>query len=113
MRGWILDRSGSLDQALALYRRDSAGRIVRDYPLDREMAQLFGSDRGDAGLERAFFGVNSGAAPEALDVALERDVKQPASLDVRLTIDRELQKAAAEQLKGRHGAVRDSQSADR
>ena len=105
LRGWILDRSGSLDQALALYRRSPSGQIVRDYPLDREMAQLFGSDRGDAGLERAFFGINSGAAPEALDVALERDIKQPASLDVRLTIDRELQKAAAEQLKGRHGAV--------
>ena len=36
---------------------------------------------------------------------MERDIKQPANLDVRLTIDRELQKAAVEQLRGRHGAV--------
>lgn len=105
LRGWILDRSGSLDRALALYRRAPNGQIVRDYPLDTEMAQLLGSDRGDPGLERALFGIQSEAAPEALDVALGRDIKQPANLDVRLTIDSELQKEAVAQLKDRHGAV--------
>lgn len=105
LRGWILDRTGELERALALYRRGPGGQIIREYPLDTEMSQLFGSDRGDPGLERALFGVQSGAAPEALDVALERDIKQPANLDVRLTIDGELQKAVAEQLRGRHGAV--------
>jgi membrane peptidoglycan carboxypeptidase len=105
LRGWILDRSGSLDRALAFYKRGDNGRIVREYPLDREMAQLFGSERGDAGIERALFGVQSGAAPEAIDVLFERDIKQPANLDVRLTIDSELQKAAVEQLRDRHGAV--------
>src|SRR5207237_10366725 len=53
LRGWILDRSGRLENALALYTRGPNGEIVRTYPLDREMAQLLGSDRGDAGLERA------------------------------------------------------------
>src|SRR5947209_10411712 len=105
LRGWILDRSGGLDRALALYRRAPDGQIVRDYPLDSEMAQLLGSDRGDPGLERALFGIQSQAAPESLDVALGHDVKQPANLDVRLTIDSELQKEAVAQLKGRHGAV--------
>jgi peptidoglycan glycosyltransferase len=105
LRGWILDRSGSLDRALALYRRGPGGQIVREYPLDLEMAQLFGSDRGDAGLERALFGIQSGAAPEAMDVVMEREIKQPANLDVRLTIDAELQKEAVAQLRGRHGAV--------
>ncbi|HKP72517.1 MAG TPA: penicillin-binding transpeptidase domain-containing protein, partial [Pyrinomonadaceae bacterium] len=105
LRGWILDRSGKLESALALYKRGDGGRIVREYPLDREMAQLFGSERGDAGLERALFGIQSGAAPEALDVLFERNIKQPANLDVRLTIDSELQKAAVEQLRDRHGAV--------
>ncbi|MEJ7710166.1 MAG: penicillin-binding transpeptidase domain-containing protein [Pyrinomonadaceae bacterium] len=56
-------------------------------------------------MERALFGVQSGAVPEALDVALERDIKQPANLDVRLTIDSELQKSAVELLKNRPGAV--------
>ncbi len=105
LRGWILDRSGSLDRALALYKRAPNGQIVRDYPLDIEMSQLLGSDRGDPGLERALFGIQSGAAPEAWDVVMERDTKQPANLDVRLTIDSELQKTAVEQLRGRHGAV--------
>jgi len=105
LRGWILDRSGKLENALALYKRGDNGRIVREYPMDREMAQLFGSERGDAGIERALFGVQSGAAPEAIDVLFERDIKQPANLDVRLTIDSELQKAAVEQLRDRHGAV--------
>ncbi|HVF49332.1 MAG TPA: penicillin-binding transpeptidase domain-containing protein [Pyrinomonadaceae bacterium] len=105
LRGWIFDRTGTLERALALYRRGPNGQIVREYPLDMEMAQLFGSDRGDAGLERALFGIQSGAAPEAVDVLMERDVKQPANLDVRLTIDAELQKAVVEQLRDRHGAV--------
>src|SRR5215218_6520198 len=84
LRGWILDRTGSLDKALA---------------------QLIGSERGDAGLERALFGIQSGAAPEAWDVLMGRDIKQQANLDVRLTIDSELQKEAVAQLRGRHGSV--------
>src|SRR5919206_5069607 len=64
LRGWILDRSGTLENALALYTRAPDGQIVRSYPLDREMAQILGSDRGDPGLERALFGVQSEAVPE-------------------------------------------------
>src|SRR5215207_1575960 len=105
LRGWILDRTGSLDHALALYRRAPNGQIVRDYPLDTEMSQLLGSDRGDPGLERALFGIESGAAPEAWDVLMGRDIKQQANLDVRLTIDNELQREAVAQLRGRHGAA--------
>src|ERR687894_740691 len=79
LRGWILDRTGSLERALALYKRAPNGQILREYPLDVEMAQILGSDRGDPGLERALFGVHSGAAPETIDVLLERDIKQPAN----------------------------------
>ncbi|MDT7807484.1 MAG: penicillin-binding protein [Acidobacteriota bacterium] len=105
LRGWILDRTGALDHALALYRRAPDGQIVRDYPLDTEMSQLLGSDRGDPGLERALFGIQSGAAPESLDVLMGKDIKQQANIDVRLTIDSELQKEAVAQLRGRHGAA--------
>ncbi|HYH84669.1 MAG TPA: penicillin-binding transpeptidase domain-containing protein [Pyrinomonadaceae bacterium] len=105
LRGWILDRSGSLDRALALYKRAPNGQIVREYPFDVELAQLLGSDRGDAGLERALFGVQSSAAPQSLDVVMGKDIKQPGNLDVRITIDSELQKEAVAQLRGRHGAV--------
>jgi peptidoglycan glycosyltransferase len=105
LRGWILDRSGKLDNALALYRRDAGGNIYRDYPMDQAMAQIFGSDRGDPGLERALFGVQSGALPEALEVVKGQAVASSGNKDVRLTIDRDLQQTAMDQLKGKHGAV--------
>jgi cell division protein FtsI/penicillin-binding protein 2 len=105
LRGWILDRSGRLDKALALYRRDSSGNIVREYPMDKAMAHLFGSDRGDPGIERALFGTQSGALPEALEVVRGESIQYKGNQDVRLTIDRELQQAAVDQLKGKHGAV--------
>ena len=105
LRGWLLDRSGKLENALALYRRDSSGNIYRDYPMDKPMAQLFGSDLGDPGLERAFFGVQSGALPEALEVVRGKTVEFTGNKDVRLTIDHDLQQAAVDQLKGKHGAV--------
>jgi penicillin-binding protein A len=105
LRGWILDRSGKLERALALYRRDSSGNITREYPMDKAMAHIFGSDRGDPGLERALFGVQSGALPEALEVVRGTSVVFKGNSDVRLTIDRDLQQAAVDQLKGKHGAV--------
>ena len=105
LRGWIIDRSGKLENALALYRRDSSGKITREYPMDQAMAHIFGSDRGDPGLERALFGVQSGALPEALEVVRGKTVEFQGNKDVRLTIDRDLQQAAVDQLKGKHGAV--------
>ncbi|HSK63563.1 MAG TPA: penicillin-binding transpeptidase domain-containing protein, partial [Pyrinomonadaceae bacterium] len=104
-RGWILDRSGRIDQPLAYYKRDSTGDIRREYPMDKALAHLFGSDRGDPGLERALFGVQSGALPEALAVVRGEAVDFKGNQDVRLTIDRSLQQAAVDQLKGKHGAV--------
>jgi len=105
LRGWIVDRSGKLENAFALYRRDSSGKIEREYPMDSAMAHILGSDRGDPGLERALFGVQSGALPEALEVVQGQTVQFKGNTDVRLTIDRQLQQAAVEQLKGKHGAV--------
>jgi len=105
LRGWILDRSGRLDQPLAYYRRDSSGEIHREYPLDKALSHIFGSDRGDPGLERALFGIQSGAMPEALDVVRGRTPQLKGNQDVRLTIDRTLQLAVVDQLKGKHGAV--------
>jgi penicillin-binding protein A len=105
LRGWIFDRSGKLEKSLALYRRDSNGNITREYPMDKAMAHIFGSDRGDPGLERALFGVQSGALPEAWQVVKGKAIQDKGNLDVRLTIDSDLQQAAVDQLKGKHGAV--------
>ena len=105
LRGWVLDRSGRLDKALAYYRRDSQGNISREYSMDKAMAHIFGSDRGDPGLERALFGVQSGALPESLEVVEGKTVQNKGNTDVRLTIDRDLQQAVVDQLKGKHGAA--------
>src|SRR6267142_5041898 len=105
LRGWIVDRSGKLENAFALYRRDSSGKIEREYPMDSAMAHILGSDRGDPGLERALFGVQSGALPEALQVVKGQTLEFRGNQDVRLTIDRNLQLAAVDQLQGNHGAV--------
>lgn len=105
LRGWVFDRSGRVDQPLAYYKRDTSGNIRREYPMDKALAHLFGSDRGDPGLERALFGVQSGALPEALQVVNGQEVEFRGNQDVRLTIDRALQQAAVDQLKGKHGAV--------
>ncbi|MGH9916189.1 MAG: penicillin-binding transpeptidase domain-containing protein, partial [Pyrinomonadaceae bacterium] len=105
LRGWILDRSGRLDRAIALYNRDQQGRIVRSYPFDIETSQLLGSERGDAGIERALFVADRKLQPETIDLLLNHVGAQSVAKDVRLTIDINLQKAVVEQLKGRHGAV--------
>jgi penicillin-binding protein 2 len=105
LRGWILDRSGKLEKALARYKIDSQKNIVREYPLDSATVHLLGTERGDPGLERSLFGFELGAIPDSLQIALGQTLKQKASQDVRLTIDRDLQTAIVDQLKGRKGAV--------
>jgi cell division protein FtsI/penicillin-binding protein 2 len=102
LRGWIYDRKG---RPLAYYKRDANGNIVREYPMDSALAHIFGSDRGDPGLERALFGTDSGLAPEIWQIIRNETVPQKTNTDVTLTIDRDLQQAAVDQLKGKHGAI--------
>jgi hypothetical protein len=105
LNGWLLDRSGRLDKALALYKKQPDGDIRRVYPLDLEFSHLFGTEYGAPGLERALFRVQSSEAPEALQL-VRGEYKPPASQsDVRLTIDTELQKQAAQLLNGKKGAI--------
>jgi len=102
LRGWIYDRKG---RPLALYKKDSGGDIVRDYPMDSALAHIFGTDRGEPGLERALFGAESGAVPEVWQIIKGQTVEQKLNKDYTLTIDRDLQQAVVDQLKGNHGAV--------
>ncbi|MEA2204299.1 MAG: penicillin-binding protein [Blastocatellia bacterium] len=102
LRGWIYDRK---QRPLAYYTRQPSGDIVREYPMDSALAHIFGSDRGDPGLERALFGTQSGAVPEAWQIVNGKSAEQKANSDVNLTIDRDLQQAAVDQLKGKHGAA--------
>src|SRR5262245_25964206 len=102
LRGWIYDRKG---RPLAFYRKESNGEIDREYPLDAAFAHIFGTDRGEPGLERALFGTDAGAVPEVWQIIRGQTVQQKLNKDYTLTIDQDLQQAVVDQLKGNHGAV--------
>src|SRR4030095_8038822 len=72
---------------------------------DNALAHLFGSDRGEPGLERAMFGAESGAVPEVWQIIKGQTVEQKLNKDYTLTIDRDLQQSVVDQLNGNHGAV--------
>jgi len=102
LRGWIYDRKG---RPLAFYKKEADGDIQREYPMDAALAHIFGSDRGEPGLERALFGTESGAVPEVWQIIHGQTVQQRLNKDYTLTIDQDLQQTVIEQLKGNHGAV--------
>src|SRR5947208_2294283 len=102
LRGWIYDRKG---RPLAYYKKNNSGEIDREYPMDAALAHIFGSDRGEPGLERALFGTEGGAVPEVSQIIRGETVQQKLNKDYTLTIDQDLQQAVVDQLKGNHGAV--------
>lgn len=102
LRGWIYDRKG---RPLAYYKKNSNGEIDREYPMDSAMAHIFGTDRGEPGLERALFGTDAGAVPEVWQIIKGQSVEQKLNKDYTLTIDQDLQQAIVDQLKGNKGAV--------
>ena len=102
LRGWIYDRKG---RPLAFYKKNNSGDIDREYPMDTALAHIFGTDRGEPGLERALFGAESGAVPEVWQIIKGQTVEQKLNKDYALTIDEDLQQTVVDQLKGNHGAV--------
>ena len=105
LRGWMLDRNGQLADALAYYKLDSNGNIVRGFSLEREMAHLLGTERGTPGLERTLYKRAADPTPEAWEVLTT--IKRPAEQqrDVKITIDKNLQSFIAKQLEGKKGAI--------
>ena len=105
-RLWILDRTGKLDASLANYRIDQDGRIVRNFPLDREMASLVRYriwNRRDS--ERTLFKKENDLMPEAWEILTKYKKPEAENSDVRITIDRDLQAYVASQLEGKKGAI--------
>ena len=105
LRGWMLDRNGKLVDALAYYRLDADGSIVRGFSLEREMAHLLGTERGTPGLERTLYKKVSDPAPEAWEVLTTIKRKEDEQKDVKVTIDKDLQSYIAKQLEGKKGAI--------
>jgi peptidoglycan glycosyltransferase len=105
LRGWMLDRSGKLGNALAYYKREQDGDIVRAFALEREMAHLLGTERSTPGLERTLYKQAADPMPEAWEVLTKIKKPEDEQRDVRVTIDRDLQAFLGQQLQGKKGAV--------
>ena len=105
LRGWMLDRTGKLDAALAYYRVGKDGSIDRTFALEKEMAHLLGTERGTPGLERTLYKKEAATMPEAWEILTKYKKPEPEQKDVRTTIDRDLQEYVAKQLEGKKGAI--------
>jgi peptidoglycan glycosyltransferase len=105
LRGWMLDRSGKLGNALAYYKLDKDGDVSRSFALEREMAHLLGTERGTPGLERTIYKRQADSTPEAWEVLTRIKRPEDEQRDVRVTLDRDLQAFLAEQLNGKKGAI--------
>lgn len=105
LRGWMFDRTGNLGSALAYYKVDQKGEIGRAFSLEREMAHLLGTERGTPGLERTLYQRIVDPMPEAWEVLTKIKRKEDEQKDVRVTLDRDLQAYAAQQLEGKKGAI--------
>lgn len=105
LRGWMLDRSGKLGNALAYYKLDSDEDISRSYSLEREMAHLLGTERGTPGLERTLYIRQKDPTPEAWEILTKIKRPEDEQRDVQVTIDRDLQAFVAKELEGKTGAI--------
>jgi len=105
LRGWMLDRSGTLGGALAYYKAGKDGGIDRTFALEKEMAHLLGTERGTPGLERTLYKRAADPAPEAWEVLTTIKRKEDEQKDVKVTIDKNLQTYLATQLEGKKGAI--------
>lgn len=105
LRGWMLDRNGDLTNALAYYKLDEKGNVVRGFSLEREMAHLLGTERGTPGLERTLYKKQADTAPESWEVLTTIKKKEDEQKDVTVTIDKQLQAFIAKQLEGKKGAI--------
>jgi len=105
LRGWMLDRNGTLGGSLAYYKLNSDGNIVRAFSLEREMAHMLGTERGTPGLERTLYKKAADPAPEAWEVLTRIKRPEEEKKDVKVTIDRDLQAFIASQLEGKKGAI--------
>lgn len=105
LRGWMLDRTGKLDSALAYYKVSANGDIDRTFSLEREMAHLLGTERGTPGLERTLYTVNANPMPEAWEILTKYKKPEPEQNDVRTTIHRDLQAYSAKLLEGKKGGI--------
>lgn len=105
LRGWMLDRTGKLDAALAYYKVDKDGGLTRAFSLDKELAHLLGTERGTPGLERTLYQREADPMPEAWEILTKFKKPEPENKDVRVTIHKELQAYIAKRIEGKKAGI--------
>lgn len=105
LRGWMLDRTGKLGASLAYYKIGPDGKLDREFPLEKEMAHMLGTERGTPGLERTLYTKEADPMPEAWEILTKYKKPEPENKDVRITIDRDLQQYSAKLLEGKKGGI--------
>ncbi len=105
LRGWMLDRTGKLDAALAYYKIDKDGGLSREFSLDKEMAHILGTERGTPGLERTLYQRDADPMPEAWEILTKYKKPEPENKDVRVTIHKELQAYIAKRIEGKKAGI--------
>jgi len=96
LKGWILDRTGKLENALVRYRYDGRS-LVREYPLGRAAVHLTGfSDYvyGAGGIEAAY----QDWLTEPVSTFNRLNSPVPVGKDLQVSIDSELQREAFKQI---------------
>jgi penicillin-binding protein A len=92
LKGWVLDRTGKLENSLARYRSD-AGVITRDYPLGAAAVHLTGySDfiLGSGGFEHAY----RDWLTEPVSTMNQLQSPTPVGKDIKVSIDSSFQREA-------------------
>ncbi|MEW6129755.1 MAG: penicillin-binding transpeptidase domain-containing protein [Acidobacteriota bacterium] len=92
LKGWVLDRTGNLENALIRYRSDN-GVIVREYPLGGAAVHLTGfSDfiLGSGGMEHAY----RDWLTEPTSVMNQLQSPTPVGKDLKVSVDSSLQREA-------------------
>lgn len=105
LRGWMLDRTGRLENAIASYELDEKSGLTRKYRFDSAFSHLLGTERGTAGLERVLYGGSIEPMPSAIEVLTTIRRQEDFAQDSRTTLHGELQRFVAERMAGKKGAV--------
>ena len=105
LRGWMLDRTGKLENAIASYEIEGKKGLSRKYRFDSAFSHLLGTERGTAGLERVLYGGNIEPMPSAVEVLTTIRRREDFAQDVRTTLHGDLQRFIAGRMNGKKGAV--------
>ena len=114
LRGWMLDRTGKLGSALAYYKVEKDGRYRPHVSrLKRKWRICSAQSAARPDSNARFIRREADPMPEAWEILTKYKKPEAEKQDVRITIDRDLQAYAAQQIGRKKRRNRRDESADR